>query len=83
MKDGQGLPCFYHCGETNKKDSYNIQDSIAMGVKRIGHGLQIFLFPNLVDLCIELDICFEVCPISNMVLNYIGDLRQHPISYLI
>jgi len=38
-KIGEGLPCFFHCGETSKKESYNIQDSIALGTKRIGHGL--------------------------------------------
>ena len=34
----RGLPCFFHCGETNKKKSYNIQDAIILGTKRIGHG---------------------------------------------
>lgn len=54
-----------------------------MGTKRIGHGFQLFLFPYLINLCKKLDICFEVCPISNMVLDHVGDMRQHPISHLI
>ena len=32
---------------------------------------------------IEKDICVEVCPLSNMVLGYTLDLRQHPIRDLI
>lgn len=78
----QGLPCYFHCGETNKKDSHNIQDALILGTKRIGHGLQIQIFPWMVELCKKLDVCFEICPISNMVLNYVGDLRQHPASYM-
>ena len=41
------------------------------------------MFPHLQELCKEKDICIECCPLSNMVLGYVKDLRQHPVSYLI
>ena len=50
--------------------------------KRVGHGFQLFLFPNLVEEFIKKDVCVEVCPLSNMVLGYTLDLRQHPIKDL-
>ena len=31
---------------------------------------------------IRRDICVEACPLSNMVLGYTLDLRNHPIRYL-
>ena len=31
---------------------------------------------------IKRDICVECCPLSNMVLGYTLDLRNHPIRYL-
>ena len=31
---------------------------------------------------IKRDICVEACPLSNMVLGYTLDLRNHPVRYL-
>jgi adenosine deaminase CECR1 len=31
----------------------------------------------------EKKICIECCPISNMILGYIGDMRNHPTRSLI
>lgn len=54
-----------------------------MGTKRIGHGLQLFLVPGLVDELVRKDICVEVCPLSNYLQGHNKDLRSHPLSYLI
>ena len=32
------MPCFFHAGETNKKDLHNLHDSVLLNTKRIGHG---------------------------------------------
>lgn len=77
------MPTFFHAGETHQRDAKNLEDAIMLGTKRIGHGFQLQLFPYLQDLCKEKDICVECCPLSNMVLGYVKDLRQHPVSYLI
>jgi len=76
------MPTFCHAGETHDPDVKNLHDAILLNTKRIGHGFQLFLFPNLVQECIKRDICIEVCPLSNMVLGYTFDLRNHPIKDL-
>lgn len=73
---------FCHAGETHNKDVSNLHASIKLNCKRVGHGFQIFLFPNLVQEYIKQDICIEVCPLSNLVLGYTLDLRQHPMHDL-
>jgi adenosine deaminase CECR1 len=34
-------------------------------------------------MCKDKGICIECCPLSNFVLGYTKDLRQHPVSYLL
>ena len=61
----------------------NLYDLTLLGTKRIGHGFNLFRFPNLYEIIKEKDICIEVCPISNHVLGYVNDLRNHhAIGYL-
>eukprot|EP01080_Neovahlkampfia_damariscottae_P012692 gene12692-6586_t len=61
----------------------NLYDLILLESKRIGHGFNLFRYPKLYDLIKEKDICLEVCPISNHVLGYVDDLRNHhAIGYL-
>mmetsp|Transcript_36896 Transcript_36896/g.56488 ORF Transcript_36896/g.56488 Transcript_36896/m.56488 type:complete len:135 (+) Transcript_36896:1203-1607(+) len=50
-----------------------------MGTKRIGHGFHLAYYPELMKLVKERGICIECCPISNFVLGYILDLRNHPV----
>ena len=76
------MPTFCHAGETHDKSITNLHDAVLLNTKRIGHGFQLFLFPNLVQECIKKDICIEVCPLSNMVLGYTYELRNHPIRDL-
>lgn len=42
-----GMPCFFHAGETHERAIKNLQDSLLLGTKRIGHGFQLELFPYL------------------------------------
>lgn len=75
----EGMPCFFHCGETHDRGIKNLHDAIMFGTKRIGHGFQLEIFPYLQQIVKERDICIEVCPLSNMVLGYCKDLRTHPM----
>lgn len=76
------LPCFFHAGETHDKNIKNMHDAVLLNSKRIGHGFQLSLFPNLLKEVIARDICVEACPLSNMVLGYTLDLRNHPVRYM-
>lgn len=51
--------------------------------KRIGHGFQIAYHPELMKIVKEKGICIECCPVSNFVLGYITDLRNHPVRGLL
>ena len=77
---GVTLPLYLHDGESNWASTDNLYDAVLLGTKRIGHGFNLFRFPNLIELVKEKDICVEVNPLSNQILGYIRDLRLHPAS---
>ena len=53
------------------------------GPARIGHGLALVRHPLLMEMARDRGIAIEVCPISNQVLGYVGDLRAHPaVAYI-
>lgn len=33
-----GLPCYFHCGETHDRENENLYDAILLKSKRLGHG---------------------------------------------
>ena len=77
------LDLYLHDGESNWVDNQNLYDAILLGSKRIGHGFNLFRYPQLMELVKKENICIEVNPISNQVLGYIRDLRLHPAySYI-
>jgi adenosine deaminase CECR1 len=58
-------------------------DGFKMKPARVGHGLELFKTPKLAQDYKKADIAIELCPISNQLLRYIKDLREHPgQSYL-
>jgi len=77
------MPTFFHAGETHDQDITNMHDSVLLNSKRIGHGFQLSVFPNLLKEIIKRDICIESCPLSNMVLGYCKDLRTHPVRFML
>lgn len=56
----------------------NLYDSYLLGCKRIGHGIALIKTPGMIELFKEKDICFEINPISNQLLQYVDDQRNHP-----
>ena len=72
------LPLYIHSGESNWTENENVLDAILLDAKRIGHGIALFKHPLLMQIVKERDIAIEVCPISNQVLGYVADLRNHP-----
>jgi len=80
---GLTLPLYLHSGESNWTENENVLDAILLDARRIGHGIALFKHPLLLQIAKERGIAIEVCPISNQVLGYVADLRNHPaVLYL-
>lgn len=77
------MPTFLHVGESHNRQNWNIIDSILLKSKRIGHGFEAGFCPKVVKKLVENDICLECCPVSNRLLGYTKDLRNHPVRFLI
>ncbi|HEX8425493.1 hypothetical protein [Hymenobacter sp.] len=75
---GVRLPLCLHDGESTWQHVSNVNDAAVLGSNRIGHGFNLSFFPAAEDLVRERKICIEVSPLSNQVLEYVGDLRMHP-----
>lgn len=45
---------------------------------RVGHALTLYKTPQLMDDFKEAKIALELCPVSNQLLRYIVDIRDHP-----
>jgi adenosine deaminase CECR1 len=82
QEENPELYTYFHAGESSSRENDNLYDAILLGTKRIGHGFAIQNHPHITDLVIEKQICLEVCPLSNLVLGYIFDLRWHPARSL-
>jgi len=77
------LPLYIHSGESNWTENENVLDAILLDAKRIGHGIALFKHPLLMQIVKDRGIAIEVCPISNQVLGFVADLRNHPaVLYL-
>ena len=63
----------YHAGETKDYKSKNIEEAVKAGSVRIGHGLNITQRMDFLPFCKF--VCFEKCPLSNLLLGFTGDPR--------
>ncbi|MFK7969318.1 MAG: adenosine kinase [Bacteroidia bacterium] len=75
---GVKLPLYLHDGESNWPGNDNLFDAALLNVKRIGHGLNLFRYPQVEASIKEQGICVEISPLSNQILGYVPDLRNHP-----
>ena len=80
---GTSLPLYLHSGESNWAENENLYDAVLLGASRIGHGLALIKHPLLMEIVKARGIAIEVCPISNQVLGFVPDLRNHPAVYYI
>jgi adenosine deaminase CECR1 len=75
---GVTLPLYLHSGESNWAENENLYDAVLLGASRIGHGVALYKYPRLMEIVKERGIAVEVCPLSNQMLGYVPDLRNHP-----
>lgn len=78
LNEATNLNVNLHAGESCDPKNREIAHAIALGSKRIGHGLNLWAHPELKSALKSEDICLEVCPISNQSLGFVKDLRDHP-----
>lgn len=79
-KDSKDIAFYFHDGESCWADDDNLYAAVALGTKRVGHGLNLFRFPALVEAIKKHNVALEVCPVSNQLLRYTPDLRMHLIG---
>ena len=83
LKYGDRFNVIFHAGESYSRTNTELFDAVLLGTKRIGHGFNLIMHPNLVDVIKEKKMCLECCPVSNKVLGYVTDLRLHPVRSLL
>lgn len=82
-KYGVELPLFLHAGESTSILNKNILDVALLNNKRIGHGLNLIYFPKTMEQIRKQGKLVEVSPLSNQILGYVSDLRNHPARVLL
>lgn len=85
QKYKEDVKLFLHAGETNWYGftDMNLIDAILLNATRIAHSLSLHKHPIAMKLIKQLDIAIEITPISNQVLMFINDFRNHPATGLI
>jgi len=66
-----------HAGESASPDRA-IHDTLLLGAKRIGHGINLLGDPETLLLMRHGDYLIESCLVSNHLLGYVPDLSKHP-----
>ncbi len=74
------VPIIMHAGESVNPGNRNIEYALDLGIKRLGHGLNLYLHPGLEARVKADNVMLEVCPLSNQLLGYVNDLREHPAA---
>ena len=82
-KYGVKLPLYLHAGESCSLYNHNISEIPMEDNKRIGHALNLIYFPKLMEKVKQNQNLIEVSPISNQILGYVSDLRNHPARVLL
>ena len=74
------IPFTIHAGEADGYDS--IKAAIDFGATRLGHGIKIIDYPDLIEEAKSKNVTLEVCPTSNVQTNAVNELCDHPIKKL-
>ncbi|MCA1771207.1 MAG: adenosine deaminase [Halomonas sp.] len=77
-----GLARVAHAGEEGPAD-YIVQALDLLDVERVDHGVRCLENPDLVERLRRDQIVLTVCPLSNVCLKVVDDLREHPLPTLL
>lgn len=85
LKEKTDIKLFFHAGETKWYGftDLNLIDAVLLNASRLAHALSVPKHPEALRLAKERNIAIEVCPISNQVLMFVADMRNHPAVSLI
>ncbi len=86
------VPLYFHAAETNWYDDLisskddmdpvstaeNMFDAYLLQTRRVGHGYALVKHPHILSLLRQRGVAIEVCPVSNQILGFTPDLRNHP-----
>lgn len=78
---GAGKVTKCHAGEFD--GAHRVREAIGeLGVTRVQHGVRAIEDPAVVRLAVERGVTFDVCPISNVRLKVVPEMKAHPIRRL-
>ncbi|HEX4923962.1 MAG TPA: adenosine deaminase [Bdellovibrionales bacterium] len=79
-----GLRVTVHSGEADQPGAAEfVRDAIeCLGAERIGHGVQIYRDPKMIEFVKSEKVVLELCPTSNWLTNAVKNLGAHPIRFL-
>lgn len=77
-----GFKIVAHAGEEGPPD-YIWQALIDLEVDRIDHGIRCMEDPKLIQYLVDKKIPLTVCPLSNVKLKVVSDIKQHPIKKML
>lgn len=80
-----GLGITIHAGEINTpKAPFYVKDAVEhLGATRIGHGVQVYRSPEMIDYVKKNKLTLELCPTSNYLTQAVpGTLADHPFRKL-
>ncbi len=73
-----GLPFTIHAGECGDPES--VRNAIALGAKRIGHGIAAVKAPGLMEELRKKRIALELCPTSNLQTRAVPSKEAYPFE---
>ena len=76
-----GVPFTIHAGEAD--GALSVRSAIAMGARRIGHGVRAYEDEDLLSEIAKKGIALELCPTSNLNTKVFESLDEYPIEKFI
>ncbi len=80
IAENPGLHLTLHAGESLSGENGEIAIALRCGIERLGHGFNLYRYPELEEEIRSKGICMEICPVSNAALGYCADFAKHPAS---